>query len=67
YLYACEQLGEKPEQCIAVEDGPFGVMAAYRAGTNVIMVPDLTQPDEKLSKMLYRKLDCLEDLLEILK
>ncbi|MDO4941813.1 MAG: HAD family phosphatase [Lachnospiraceae bacterium] len=66
YLYACEQLGEKPEDCIAVEDGPFGVMAAYRAGTRVVMVPDLTQPDEELSKMLYKKVDCLEDLLGFL-
>lgn len=66
YLYACEQLGENPKDCIAVEDGPFGVMAAYRAGTNVIMIPDLTQPDKELEKMIYKKLDCLEDLLEFL-
>jgi len=66
YLYACEQLGERPEDCIAVEDGPFGVMAAYRAGTKVVMVPDLTQPDEELLKMLYKKVDCLEDLLTFL-
>lgn len=66
YLYACEQLGERPEDCFAVEDGPFGVMAAYRAGLDVIMIPDLTQPDEELSNMLYKKFDCLEDLLEFL-
>lgn len=66
YLYACKQLGEKPKNCIAVEDGPFGVMSAYRAGTKVVMVPDLTQPDEELTRMLYKKIDSLEDLLEFL-
>lgn len=66
YLHACQQLGEKPENCIAVEDAPNGVLSAYRAGTKVIMVPDLTRPDEKLSKMLYKKADCLEDLMKLL-
>ena len=38
YLYACEQLGRKPEECIAVEDSPNGVLSAYRAGCKVVMV-----------------------------
>ncbi|MCQ2491965.1 MAG: HAD family phosphatase [Lachnospiraceae bacterium] len=66
YLYACEKLGEKPENCIAVEDAPNGILAAYRAGTKVIMIPDMTQPDEELAKLLYKKLDCLADLMNIL-
>ena len=65
YLYACRQLGERPEECIAVEDGPFGVMSAYRAGMQVIMVPDLTQPEEEVRKMLYKKIDGLEDLIDL--
>ena len=40
YLYACEQLGVSPEDCIAVEDSPNGVLSAYRAGCKVVMVPD---------------------------
>lgn len=63
YLYACEQLGRKPEECIAVEDAPNGVLAAHRAGCKVIMVPDQTQPDEELSRMLYAKVDSLEELI----
>lgn len=63
YQYACEQLGRKPEECIAVEDSPNGVLSAYRAGCNVVMVPDQTQPDEELSKLLYRKCDSLFDLM----
>lgn len=65
YLYACEQLGELPEECLAVEDAPNGVMAAYRAGTKVVMVPDLTLPDQELEKMLYQKAESLKDLIKM--
>ena len=63
YQYACEQLNRKPEECIAVEDSPNGVLSAYRAGCKVVMVPDQTQPDEELMKLLYRKCDSLFDLM----
>lgn len=62
YLYACEQLGRRPEECIAVEDSPNGVLSAYNAGCKVIMVPDQTQPDEGLRKKLYA---CVESLADI--
>lgn len=62
YLYACEQIGEKPEYCIAVEDSPNGVLSAYRAGLSVVMVPDLTEPDEETAKMLYARIDALSGL-----
>ena len=62
YLYACEQIGEKPEYCIAVEDSPNGVLSAYRAGLSVVMVPDLTEPDEETEKMLYARIDTLSGL-----
>lgn len=65
YLYACEQLGQLPEHCIAVEDSPNGVLSAYRAGCNVIMVPDQTQPDEELSGLLYAKADSLLDIIKM--
>jgi HAD superfamily hydrolase (TIGR01509 family) len=32
YLYACGQLGVKPEECVAVEDSRSGATAAMRAG-----------------------------------
>lgn len=66
YLYACEQLGLKPEECIAVEDSPNGVLSAYRAGCKVVMVPDQTEPDEELKKLLYARIDSLEELENIL-
>lgn len=62
YIYACEQLGLAPEECIAVEDSPNGVKSAYGAGCRVIMVPDQTEPDEELSKLLYACVDRLDGI-----
>ena len=62
YVYACEQLGLAPEECIAVEDSPNGVKSAYGAGCRVIMVPDQTEPDEELSKLLSACVDSLDKI-----
>lgn len=64
YLYACEQLGISPEDAIAVEDAPNGVMSAYNAGCRVIMVPDLTEPDEELMRYIWKVKNSLPELLE---
>lgn len=62
YLYACEQIGEAPQDCIAVEDSPNGIKSAYAAGCKPVMVPDLTQPDEEILPMLYAVVDTLGHL-----
>ena len=36
YLYACEQLGVKPEECVTVEDSKSGATAGMRAGIPLI-------------------------------
>lgn len=67
YRYACEMLHRKPEECIAVEDSPNGVLSAYRAGTKVVMVPDQTEPDEELKKLLFGQADSLLGVIDLLK
>ena len=67
YLYACEKIGRKPEECMAVEDSPNGVNAAYQAGCHVTMVPDLTPADEEVKKMADHVVPDLRGLLEYLK
>ena len=66
YSYACKELGLPPDRTFAVEDSPNGVTSAYRAGCKVIMIPDLTQPDSELEKLLYKKLDSLIQIKELL-
>ena len=65
YLYACEQLGLSPKQCMAVEDSPNGVLSAYRAGCKVVMVPDQTEPDDNLKKCLYACVPALADICDL--
>ena len=65
YAFACRELNLDPKETFAVEDSPNGVTSAYLAGCNVIMVPDLTQPDEELSAKLYRKVDKLLDIKDL--
>ena len=65
YLYACEQLGLSPGQCIAVEDSPNGVLSAYRAGCKVIMVPDQTAPDETLRRCVSACVPTLADICDL--
>lgn len=66
YEYVCRQLGEMPADCIAVEDAPNGVISGAEAGCKVVMVPDLTEPDEKINRMLFARVDCLDDLISLL-
>ncbi len=66
YLYACEQLGLKPEECIAVEDAPNGIRSAYSAGCRVIMVPDQSGPDEELLSMVIACVDSLSDICKLI-
>lgn len=41
YLLACEELGVRPEECVAIEDSPTGVASAQAAGVWTIAVPNL--------------------------
>ncbi len=66
YLYAVEQLGLEPDECVAVEDSPNGVISASDAGCRTIMVPDLTQPDEELEKRLFAVCANAADIINVL-
>ena len=66
YLYACEQIGEKPSDCIAVEDSPNGIWSAYAAGCRPVMVPDLTQPDAEIRPLLYAVAESLADIRKLI-
>ena len=67
YLKAAEVLGLSPFECLALEDSPHGILSAYRAGLMPIMIPDLVEPDEETSRLLYAKLPSLLDVIVLLK
>lgn len=66
YLYAVNQLGLTPDECIAVEDSPNGVVSASDAGCKTIMVPDLSQPDNELKKRLFAVCEKASDIIGVL-
>lgn len=66
YLYAAQQLGLPPQECMALEDSPNGVRSASAAGCVTVMVPDLTQPDEELTGLIFAKANSLADVPDII-
>lgn len=66
YLYACGQLGRHPGECMAVEDSPNGVLSAARAGCKVVMVPDQTDAEPELERLLYAKVNRLDEIIGLL-
>lgn len=61
YQYACTSIGLSPLRCVAFEDSDNGVKSAFSAGCKVIMIPDLTNPDEKIKDMIYSIQENLSD------
>lgn len=53
YLEAAARLHVDPSACMALEDSPNGIMAAYQAGMYPVMVPDLSQPDEDTKAVVW--------------
>lgn len=58
YLAALDALGVKPEEAIALEDSPPGILAARRAGIFVVGIPNavtrllpLNEPDLELTSL----------------
>lgn len=63
YELAAQKLGLLPKECMALEDSPNGICAAYHAGCKAVMVPDLDLPDSKTQEMLFA---CKDNLLQVL-
>lgn len=63
FLKASEKAGEKPENCLVLEDSEAGIRAAYAAQIPVICIPDLKKPAEEYRKMTAA---CLTSLHEVI-
>lgn len=65
YLAGAAALGLKPENCLAIEDSPTGVEAAWRAGCKTVIVPDQDRPDEVTLSRCFARADSLFDVMEL--
>lgn len=66
FLLAARELGIAPENCLVIEDTPNGVRAGLAAGMQVIMVPDIEQPDDDLRRSLWRCFDTLSQIPQLI-
>ena len=67
YLHAAACIGIPPENCLAIEDSPAGILSAHRAGCMPVLVPDLDGSDDQMRKLLFAEADTLPELLELMK
>lgn len=63
YLYAAEQLGVNPEECLALEDSPNGARSAVAAGMTCYVVPDSHSTPEKFADITPHVFNSLDDVL----
>ena len=66
YQLAAKELGLAPEECLALEDSPSGILSARRAGCFPVMIPDQDQPDEETEQILFAKADRLDYVVNLL-
>ena len=66
YLHGAATLGIAPEHCLAIEDSPAGIEAAWRAGCMAVIVPDQDQPDGEVLSRSFARADSLLDVMDLL-
>ena len=67
YLHGAAVLDLRPEECLALEDAPAGILSAFRAGCLPVMLPDQDAPDGETLPRLYARADSLADVMELIK
>jgi len=66
YLTAARTINIPPENCIAVEDSPNGILSAHRAGMKCVMVVDQIKPTDEIKSILYKLCYNLEELKDFI-
>lgn len=66
YLKVLQHTGIAASDALVLEDSPYGVEAAFRAGIRVIQIPSVTPAAEKEKKMAARIVRSLHDVAEML-
>ena len=67
YELAAKEIGLTPQECLAIEDSPSGLLSANRAGCYPVMIPDQDMPTPETKALLFAKADSLEKIVFLLK
>ena len=67
YMKATSLLGVKPQHCLACEDSPPGIEAAFSAGLRAILVPDLITPTERMIGHAWRVFSNLSEVAALIR
>ena len=66
FLKTADVFGVKYENCVVLEDSINGIKAAKSANMIPVMIPDMIEPTEEISEMIYKKANNLEEIIKIL-
>jgi len=66
FLEAARRLKVEAHTCLVIEDSIMGVLAARRAGMDVVFVPDMIPADDQVRRDCLAVLNRLDQLVEIL-
>lgn len=66
FLMAAQKLGEKPENCLVLEDSEAGIQAASAADMPVICIPDMKKPGDVYVQMTTQVCRSLHEVILML-
>lgn len=66
FLKAVEKASVSKENTIVLEDSTNGLLAAHNAGIKSIFIKDIVSPPEEVLKTVWKKVDSLIDVIDII-
>lgn len=66
FLRVAEKLDIPANQCMVLEDSEAGTIAASRAKMTPVIIPDLKNPSEDIEKLAFKKLNNLEEVINLI-
>lgn len=62
FIKAAKKLGLEPEECIVLEDSEMGILAASKAGIDVLCVPDMKDPEPEYTALTTKIFNSLAEI-----
>lgn len=66
FLEAARRLQVNPSDCLVIEDSIMGVLAAHRAGMQVVFIPDMIKADKQVHQLSLAVCSSLDEVIKLL-